>query len=82
LAGIAAGVSYRAGVDYLPSVFLLIAGILMMGIFAELEDEVLEKIEDHSIESHDWHLRVLRVIRRTVLLSIGVLIVAALGRQF
>ena len=81
-AGVAAGISYRAGVDYLPSVLLMIAGFLMMGVFAELEDEVLEKIDDHSIGSHDWHLLVLRVIRTIVLLSIGILIFVALGRQF
>lgn len=81
-AGIAAGISYRAGIDYLPSVFLMIVGILMMGIFAELEDEVLKKIDDHSIASHDWHLILLRVIRSIVLISIGVLIFAALGAQF
>jgi len=75
---IAAGISYRAGVNYLPSVFLMIVGILLMGIFAELEDETLMKIKDHTIESHDWHLVLLRVIRSVVLLSIGVLIFAVL----
>ncbi len=77
-ATVAAGVSYRVRIDYLPSVFLVIVGILLMGVFAEPEDETLVKIKVHSIESHDWHLVCLRLIRTIVLLSIGVLIFAAL----
>ena len=79
---IAAGLSYRAEIDYLPSVFLIVAGILMSGIFAELEDEVLKNVDDHSMGSHDWHLMLLRFVRAVVLLSIGVLIFATLGLQF
>jgi len=81
-AAIAAGISYRAEIGYLPSAFLIVAGILMMGIFAELEDEVLKKVDGHSIESHDWHLMLLRVVRAVVLVSIGALIFATLGLQF
>jgi uncharacterized membrane protein YiaA len=77
-----AAVSFYADVKYLPSVLMMVVGFLMMGIFAELEDEVLKRIDDHSIESHDWHLTLLRFIRTVVLLAIGVLIFAALGSQF
>jgi len=82
VAAIAAGASFYADIDFLPSVLLMVVGFLMMGFFAELEDDVLSNIDDHSIESHDWHLMLLRVVRTVVLLSIGVLIFAALGRQF
>ena len=67
----AAGVSYQAGVAVLPSVFLIIVGVLLMGVFAELEDETLTRIKDHSIESHDWHLVLLPLVRTVVLLAIG-----------
>ena len=71
-------VGYRAGIAYLPSVSLIIAGFLLAGVFAELEDETLMKVKDHTIESHDWHLVLLRLVRTIVLLTIGVLIFAAL----
>ena len=79
---IAAWISYRAGIEYLPSLFLIVAGILMSGVFAELEDEALKKFDEHSAGSHDWHLLLLRFFRAVVLLSIGVLIFAMLGLQF
>lgn len=81
-AAIAAVFSYRAQIDYLPSVFIMVAGFLMMGIFAELEDEALKKFDDQGIGSHDWHLVLLRLIRTVVLLSIAVLAFVALGQQF
>ena len=82
VAAIAAGVSLYAEINFLPSIFLMVVGFLMMGVFAELEDEVLKKIADHSIRSHDWHLTLLRVVRTSVLIFIGVLVFAVLGRQF
>jgi hypothetical protein len=75
---IVAGAAYRAGIAYLPGTFLLIGGILLMGIFAELEDETLMKIKGLTIESHDWHLTLLRMIRGIVLLSVAALVFAAL----
>jgi len=80
--GVAAGVSYWAGVRYLPSVFVVVAGFLIMGMFAELEDELLKKRDISSIGSHDLRLITLHVVRTVVLLSVGVLVFAALGRQF
>jgi hypothetical protein len=82
VAAIAAALSYRAGIDYLPSVFLLVVGILMLGVFAELEDAILLKIEDSTILSHDWHLVLFRAMRTIILLCIGVLVFAAADSRF
>lgn len=60
----------------------MIAGFLIMGMFAEMEDELLKKRDLSGIGSHDGRLITLRVVRTVVLLSVGVLIFAALGRQF
>lgn len=82
-AAIAAGVTYQADIKYLPSIFLIVAGILMLGVFADLEDNVLNrKFDEQGIESHNWHVVLVRFVRTIVLLAIGVLIFAALARQF
>ena len=52
-AGVAAGFSYRAGILYLPSVFIIVMGFLIMGMFAALEDELLERRHLPGIGSHD-----------------------------
>lgn len=82
VASVAAGVSYWAGVHYLPSAFIVVAGFLIMGMFAEMEDELLKKRDISSIGSHDARLVTLHVVRTVVLLAVGVLVFAALGRQF
>jgi len=80
--GAAAGISYRAGVLYLRSVFIIVMGFLIMGMFAEMEDELLERRHISGIGSHDVRLVLLHVVRTVVLLAVGVLIFVALGRQF
>lgn len=82
VAGAIAGLSYRVGINYLPSVMIIVAGFLIMGMFAELEDELLKKRDIAFVGSHDIRLITLHVVRTVVLLSIGVLVFVTLGRQF
>ena len=55
----------------------------MLGVIAELEDYVLNrKYDDRGIESHNWHVVLVRFVRTVVLLVDGVLTFAVRGRQF
>lgn len=82
VAGAIAGLGYRVGINYLPGVMIIVAGFLIMGMFAELENELLEKRDIAFVGSHDVRLVALHVLRTVVLLSIGVLVFVTLGRQF
>ncbi|MGI9204440.1 MAG: hypothetical protein ACR2Q3_10545 [Woeseiaceae bacterium] len=81
-AGAGAGISYWAGINYLPSIFIIAAGILIMGMFAEIEDALLIKLNLSGIGSNDVRLIALHVVRTVVLLAVGVLVFVALGSQF
>ena len=63
---IAAGISYWAGLHYVPNVFIIVAGFLTMGLFAGMEHELLEKHRLPGTGSHDARLVLLHVARTVV----------------
>ncbi len=72
---VGSGLTYSAGVSYLPSILMFIAALAVLGISMTYEDALLAKYDTpHDDDSHPPQLIFLRAGRATVLLVMGILI--------
>lgn len=73
------GFGYAAGVDYLPSLFMFGATLIVMGVLMTAEDGLLRKYDTpHEEDRHPPPLIMLRVVRSTLLAAMIVVTVIML----
>ena len=64
------GLSYFAGIEYLPSLLMFVAVLIVMGVLMTAEDDLLRKYDTpHDEDSHPPQLITLRAARSTLLIA-------------
>ena len=73
----AAALAYWAEVKYLPSIFVIVAALMVTGLFAEIEDQLLvdSDVSDGSSRLN-YKLYLVRIGRASLLLLMGVVAIA------
>ncbi|MDH3439726.1 MAG: hypothetical protein OEM63_03155 [Gammaproteobacteria bacterium] len=65
----ASGVSYLAGVQYLPSILMFVAAMIVLGLSMNIEDNLLARYDTpHDDDHHPPQLVSLRATRAIVML--------------
>lgn len=77
MAVVGAAVAYWADIDYLPSILIIVAALMVTGIFAEIEDKLIQLVEGSDAQTKKRYLLVLmRVVRALLLLVMAIATVA------
>jgi hypothetical protein len=63
-----AAIAFYLNVEYLPSILLIVAALMVTGIFAEIEDHLIAAIEHPETPAIKKYLLILTRVARTVLL--------------
>ena len=78
----ASGLAYSEGNDYLPSVLMFVAALVVMGVMMSAEDTLLQKYDTpHDEDAHPPQLVTLRAVRSTVLIAMIVTAIVMLVRE-
>ena len=73
------GLGYAAGIDYLPSLLMFVATLIVMGVLMTAEDDLLRKYDTpHDEDAHPPQLITLRAVRSTVLIAMIVVTIIML----
>ena len=69
--------SYLADINYVPSVLMIIAAILVLGVGMNMEDHLLARYDTpHDDDTHPPQLIMLRAARAIILIIMGIAIFA------
>jgi hypothetical protein len=72
---LASGVTFFAGIGYLPAALMFIAALVVLGVSMLFEDVLLRKYDTpHVDDSHPPALIFLRAMRTVVLITMAVLV--------
>ncbi len=71
------GLTWMAGIGYLPSILMFVAAILVLGLSMTVEDRLISRYDTpHDDDTHPWPLIALRAVRAIVLIAMGIAIFA------
>jgi hypothetical protein len=72
---IGSGLSYFAGIPWLPVILMIVASLLVLGISMMLEDILITRYDTpHDEDKHPPLLILFRAVRAIVMVAMGVLI--------
>ena len=75
------GISYVAGVQYLPSIVMFVAAMITLGLSMNIEDNLLARYDTpHDDDNHPPQLISLRAIRAIALIAMGIAIIVMMVR--
>ena len=75
----ASGVVYISGIQYIPSILMFIAALIVMGVAMTAEDSLLRKYDTpHDDDTHPPQLVTLRAVRSILLIAMIVVAIAML----
>jgi heme A synthase len=75
----ASGVVYISGIQYVPSILMFIAALIVMGVAMTAEDSLLRKYDTpHDDDTHPPQLVTLRAVRSILLIAMIVVAIAML----
>lgn len=77
IAAAGAAIAYRADIEYLPSLLVIVSALMVTGIFAEIEDHLIVEAEaPDTPDNNKYLLSFVRIIRSTLLLVMGIAAIA------